>query len=103
AGGIGFGGAYRVNRSPSARAAVAAAYKALEVPLAQVVVRALLAEPERYHNRVNLRPRTVQIDGEAADLVEVHLRWPKDVDAERRMFESLFGPKLVIATLFIDD
>ncbi|MGZ3408642.1 MAG: hypothetical protein ACXVAN_19460, partial [Polyangia bacterium] len=37
------------------------------------------------------------------DLIEVAVAWPKNSDAERHLFEALFGKKLTLATAFVGD
>jgi hypothetical protein len=94
-GGVGLGGAYRVLSPQTARAAAVAAYKRIGAHLGGVVARALALDP-RFKLAVAVRER--QLDGGSVDTVEVSVRWPKESAAERRLFEQLFGPTLVLAT-----
>ena len=102
-GGLGFGGAFHVDDSTEARAAVKAAYEALAVPIGAIVTRSLALDPVRYDKRIEVRERTRQIAGQSVELVEVSVRWPSDAGDERRVFESMFGEKLVVATAFVGD
>ena len=103
AGGVGLGGAYRVNNPVEARAAVAEVYQTLAPRLGGVVMRALLFDAEKLARHVRVQKRTVRFGQTEADLVEVSVAWPKGTEAERHMFESLFGKKLTLATAFLGD
>lgn len=102
-GGVGIGGAYRVNNAVEARAAVADVYQAMAPRLGALVMRALVFDADKLARYVKVQKRTIQFGDIAADLIEVSVAWPKTAQAERRLFESLFGKKLVLATAFIGD
>jgi hypothetical protein len=102
-GGVGVGGAYRVNNPVAARAAVAGVYDTLAPRLGAVVMRALLFDSDKLARFVHVQKRTVRWGDIEVDLVEVGVHWPKASEAERRVFESLFGKRLVLATTFVDD
>jgi hypothetical protein len=103
AGGLGAGGAYRVSDAGAARAAVHAAYGEIAGSLGELIARALELDPGRWASRVAVHQRAARVAGVEDDLVEVTLKWPRDAQAERRSFEALFGPKLTLATAFVDD
>jgi hypothetical protein len=103
AGGVGLGGAYRVNNSIEARAAVGDVYQTLSPHLGALVMRALLFDADKLARHVRVQKRIIHFGETDADLVEVSVAWPKSADAERRVFESLFGKKLVLATAFVGD
>jgi hypothetical protein len=50
-----------------------------------------------------VRERSARLGDEDVELVEVTLRWPPGAEAERRTFETLFGPKLTLATAIVGD
>lgn len=102
-GGVGLGGAYRVNNTVEARAAVAGVYETLSPHLGALVMRALLFDADKLARHVRVQKRTIHFGETDADLIEVAVAWPKSADAERRVFESLFGKKLVLATAFVGD
>jgi len=103
AGGVGLGGAYRVNNPVEARAAVAEVYQTLSPRLGSVVMNALSLDGEALAKHVKIARRTVKFGETDVDLIEVSVAWPKNAQAERRMFESLFGKKLTLATAFVGD
>jgi hypothetical protein len=103
AGGVGLGGAYRVNNAVAARAAVADVYQTLSPHLGALLMRALVFDADKLARYVRVERRTVHYGETEADLIEVSVSWPKNAEAERRVFESLFGKKLVLATAFVDD
>jgi hypothetical protein len=102
-GGVGVGGAYRVNNPVAARAAVAGVYDTLAPRLGAVVMRALLFDPDKLARHVRVQKRTERLGDVEVDLIEVGVHWPKESEAERRVFESLFGKRLVLATAFVGD
>ncbi|MCA1664786.1 MAG: hypothetical protein LC659_11040 [Myxococcales bacterium] len=102
-GGVGLGGAYRVNNPVEARAAVAGVYEALSPRLGRVVMDALALDGESLARHVKIGRRTVRFGETEVDLIEVAVNWPKSADAERHLFESLFGKKLTLATAFVGD
>ncbi|MDB4968006.1 MAG: hypothetical protein JWN44_3695 [Myxococcales bacterium] len=102
AGGVGLGGAYRISNAVEARAAVADVYQTVSTRLGPMVMKALLMDSEKLLQHVHVQKRTVHFGDVEADLVEVSVAWPKGMQAERHMFESLFGKKLVMATAFLD-
>jgi hypothetical protein len=102
-GGVGLGGAYRVTDVGGARAAVMRAYDELAAPLGALVVRALLMDPARFLPRMTVQQRVARLANVEVDLLEVGVRWPAGAAAERRIFESMFGPKLVLATAFVGE
>jgi hypothetical protein len=113
-GGLGLGGAYRINNTVEARAAVAHVYQALAPELGGMVMRALGFDTARLADLVHVTRRTIRlglpedksnakIEATEADLVELSVKWPKQAQAEKQLFESLFGPKLTLATAFVDD
>ena len=100
-GGVGLGGAYRVNNPVEARAAAAELYQTLSPRLGQMVMDALAIDGAALARRVKIGRRTVHFGETDVDLIEVGVDWPKNAQAERRMFESLFGKKLTLATAFV--
>ena len=103
AGGVGLGGAYRVNNAVEARAAVAGVYQAMSPRLGRVVMDALALDGETLARHVKVGKRTVRFGETEVDLIEVAVAWPKNAEAERHLFESLFGKKLTLATAFVGD
>ena len=101
-GGVGVGGAYRVNNAIEARAAVGDVYQTLSPRLGNMVMNALMLDPTLARH-VKIARRTQRFGETEVDLIEVTVAWPKSADAERRMFESLFGKKLTMATAFVGD
>lgn len=102
-GGVGLGGAYRVRHPGEARAAVMAVYDAIGAQLGGVVARALMFDPARFASRFAAHKRVTRVGDVDVDLLEVTARWPKRAQAERRVFETMFGPRLVMATAFVGD
>jgi hypothetical protein len=102
-GGMGVGGAYRVNDSEAARKAVKNAYDQLAGRLGPAVLQALTLDPMKFADRVSVLRSTERIAGAKADVLHVKIRWPRDAGMERRVFEAMFGPQLELATVFIDD
>jgi hypothetical protein len=102
-GGVGLGGAYRVNNAVEARAAVGEVYDVLSPRIGAMVMRALMFDPEKLAKHAHVQKRTVRFGETEADLVEVSVAWPKGSDSEKRVFESLFGKKLTLATAFVGD
>jgi hypothetical protein len=103
AGGVGLGGAYRVNNAVEARAAVADVYQTLSPRLGHVVMNALMLDADTLARHARVARRTVRFGDTEVDLIEVAFAWPKGSDAERHLFESLFGKKLTLATAFVGD
>lgn len=103
-GGVGLGGAYRVNNPVEARAAVADVYDVLSPRLGAMVMKALLFDDDdKIAKRVHVQQRTVKFGDTDVDLLELSVAWPKNKQAERHVFESLFGKKLTLATAFVGD
>ena len=107
-GGVGLGGGWRVRPGGQARRETLAAYERVGPHLAGVVARALQLDLKRF--RISVAVRTVGASalpaGGAAipiDRIVVSVRWPKRSAKQRRAFEQLFGPELVLATAFVDD
>lgn len=103
AGGVGLGGAYRVNNPVEARAAIAEVYQTLSPRLGSLVMNALMLDGDALAKHVKIGRRTVRFGETEVDLIEVSVAWPKSAQAERHMFESLFGKKLTLATAFVGD
>lgn len=103
AGGVGLGGAYRVNNPVEARAAVADLYQVLSPRLGHMVMNALMLDGGALAKHVKVERRTVRFGETAVDLIEVSVAWPKKAQAERHMFEAMFGKKLTLATAFVGD
>ncbi len=105
-GGVGLGGAYRVRSAAAARRELGAVYRRIGAHLAGVVMRALELDPQRYPVRVAVRPVSLALDGGGAaqaEAVTLSVRWPRGADAERKLFERLFGRELVLATAVAGD
>jgi hypothetical protein len=102
-GGVGLGGAYRVNNAVEARAAAAEVYQTLSPRLGHMVMSALMLDAEQLARHVKVTRRTVRFGETEVDLIEVAVAWPKGAAAERHMFESMFGKKLTLATAFVGD
>lgn len=102
-GGVGLGGAYRVTDPASARAAVGGAYSEVAAHLGGLIARSLTLDPERFAKRIVTRKSTTRIGGVETDLLEVSVKWPQGAEVEKRVFESLFGPKMVLATAFVGE
>ena len=100
-GGVGLGGAYRVNNPVEARAAMTELYRTLAPRLGSLVMRGLMFDADKLGKRVHVSRATVQVGEVAADLVEVAVDWPKSAQLERHVFESMFGKKLVLSTAFV--
>ena len=66
-------------------------------------MNALSLDAEALERRVKVERRTVRLGETEVDLIEVARRWPKNAQAEKRMFQSLFGKKLTLATAFVDN
>lgn len=101
AGGVGVGGAYRIANPVAARAAAAQAYEVLSPHLGAMVMRALGFDATKLAANVEVHRRTARFGEVNVDLVEVSVDWPKGAEAERRVFEALFGPKLVLGTAYV--
>ncbi|MGZ3442381.1 MAG: hypothetical protein ACXVDD_22830, partial [Polyangia bacterium] len=93
AGGVGLGGAYRVNNPVEARAAVGEVYQTLSPRLGNMVMNALMLDEGALARHVKVARRTVRFGETEVDLIEVTVAWPKNADSERRLFEALFGKK----------
>jgi hypothetical protein len=102
-GGVGMGGAYRLRDPGGARAAVMEVYRELSGPLVGLVLRALSLDLERFGSHVAVHKNVARVAGREVDLVEVSVKWPAGSDAERHIFEALYGPHLVLATAFEGD
>ncbi|MGZ3443475.1 MAG: hypothetical protein ACXVDD_28330, partial [Polyangia bacterium] len=102
-GGVGLGGAYRVTNAVEARAAVADVYQTLAPRIGHLVMNALVLDADTLARHVKVGRRTVRFGETEVDLIEVTVAWPKSAEAERHMFESLFGKKLTMATAFVGD
>ncbi len=102
-GGVGVGGAYRVTDPGMARAAVMQVYEELGGQLGGLVVRALLLDPARFGSRFSVKKKEARIAGADVDLVELTPKWPQGAEPERRLFETMFGAKLTLATAFMGE
>ncbi len=103
-GGVGLGGAYRINNPVEARAAVGDVYQVLSPRLGSMVMKALVFDnDERIARHVKVQRRSVKLGETDVDLLEVSVEWPKSAAAEKHVFESLFGKKLTLATAFVGD
>jgi hypothetical protein len=102
-GGVGMGGAYRLSDPGGARDAMNRAYTEVAVPLTSVVLRGLALDPARFAKRVQVQRKRARIGGVDADLIEVNVKWPAGSDGQRRAFEAMFGPRLVMATAYLGD
>jgi hypothetical protein len=103
AGGVGLGGAYRVNNAVEARAAAADLYHTLSPRLGHMVMNALMLDADELARHVKVARRTVRFGETDVDLIEVAVSWPKSAGAERHLFEAMFGKKLTLATAFVGD
>jgi hypothetical protein len=103
AGGVGIGGAYKVKDPVAARAAVAAVYATVAPKLGGVVMKALMLDGDKLGKHVHVDRRSLRFGDVEADLVDLSVAWPKGSEDERRLFESLFGKKLTLATAFVGD
>jgi hypothetical protein len=101
--GVGIGGAYRVNNPVAARAAVADVYTTVAPKLGAMVMHALLFDADKLAKHVRVERRVARFGDIEADLIDVSVAWPKGTEGERRLFESLFGKKLTLATAFVGD
>ncbi len=101
--GVGIGGAYRVNNAVAARAAVAEVYATVAPKLGAMVMHALLFDADKLAKHVRVERRVARFGDVEADLIDVSVAWPKGAESERRLFESLFGKKLTLATAFVGD
>lgn len=102
-GGVGLGGAYRINNAVEARAAVGAVYQTLSPRLGHMIMNALMLDADTLASHVKVARRSVRFGDTDVDLIEVAVAWPKGSAAERHLFESLFGKKLTLATAFVGD
>jgi hypothetical protein len=102
-GGVGMGGAYRLSDPGGARDAINGAYQEVASPLPSVILRGLALDPARFGKRVTVVRKKARIAGVEADLMEVTVKWPAGSEAQRRSFESMFGPRLVMATAYLDE
>jgi hypothetical protein len=100
-GGVGFGGAYRIADGGSARA-ILGAYEALVSRLGRLLGHALGVD-EALSARLTPSLRTLELAGESVTLVEITPTWPASAQAERRLFEALFGPQVTLATAFVGE
>jgi len=102
-GGVGLGGAYRVNNAVEARAAAAGVYETVSPKLGTMVMNALMLDADSLAKHVKVSRRTTHFGETDVDLIEVTVAWPKGTEAERHMFESMFGKKLTMATAFVGE
>jgi hypothetical protein len=102
-GGVGVGGAYRVTDPGMARAAVMQVYDELAGQLGALVVRSLLLDPSKFAARFSMHKKAARVAGMEVDLVELSAKWPDGALAERRLFETLFGTRLTLATAFVGE
>ena len=102
-GGVGMGGAYRLSDPGGAREAINGAYAELAAPVTSMVLRGLALDPARFGKRVVVTRKQAQVAGVEADLLEVSVKWPAGTEAQKKAFEAMFGPKLVMATAFVGD
>jgi hypothetical protein len=68
-----------------------------------MVMRALMFDADKLGKHVHVTRATVDMGELEADLVELSVDWPKDAQLERHVFESMFGKKLVLSTVFVGD
>src|SRR5205807_2627545 len=76
AGGVGLGGAYRINNAVEARAATAGLYEVLTPRLGAMVVKALVFDDEdKIAKRIHVQRRTVKFGETDVDLLELSVAW----------------------------
>ena len=102
-GGVGMGGAYRVHSGGSARRDVLDWYRRMGRDLGGVVAHAIHLDARRFPLSVHVHPGVAHIAGHPVDAVEVSVRWPKHGTAEERLFRTLFGARLELATTFVGE
>jgi hypothetical protein len=102
-GGVGLGGAYRVNNPVAARAAMGELYRTLAPRLGALVMRGLMFDADKLGKHAKVSRSTVKIADVDVDLVEVAIEWPKTARIERHLFEAMFGKSLVLSTAFVGD
>ncbi|MCU1278573.1 MAG: hypothetical protein JWM53_2119, partial [bacterium] len=82
AGGVGLGGAYRVNNAVEARAAVGEVYQTMSSRLGPMVMNALTLDEATLGKHVKVARRTVHFGQTEVDLIEVAVAWPRGKTAE---------------------
>lgn len=102
-GGVGVGGAYRVTDPEMARNAVMGVYSEISTQLGGMLTRAMSIDFDRLANKFIVKRKQARIADTDVDLVEMTPRFPTSAAGEKRLFEALFGPKLVLATAFVGD
>jgi hypothetical protein len=102
-GGVGLGGAYRVNNPVEARAAMMGLYRTLGPRLGSMVMRGLTFDADKLGKHVHVTRATVSVGQKEVDLVELSVDWPKTAQLEKHVFEAMFGKKLVLSTAFVGD
>ena len=102
-GGVGLGGAYKVKGGEAARRDTLAAYSRIGEDMAGVVARSLKLDPDRFKLDVKVKRGAMKIGATAIDTVEIGVRWPAGAAAEKKLFQSLFGERLVMATAFVGE
>jgi hypothetical protein len=102
-GGVGLGGAYRVNNAVAARAAMSRLYSTLGPRIGAMMMRGLLFDADKLGKRAHVKRSTTRLSDVEVDLVEVSVDWPKSAQVERHIFETMFGNKLVLSTAFVGD
>jgi hypothetical protein len=102
-GGVGLGGAYRVNNAVAARTAIGEVYETLAPQIGTMLMGALGFDAAHLARYVHVERHQTHVAGAEADLLEVSVAWPHGHEAERKLFQSLFGKRLVLATAFVGD
>lgn len=102
-GGVGLGGAYRLLDPGMGPAELRSAYDALASRLGPLVARGLGLDAARFADRFVASHESTKLAGTDCDVISVSVRWPAGAAAEKRLFESLFGPKLSMGTAFVGD
>jgi hypothetical protein len=102
-GGMGVGGAYRLTDPALARESVMAVYSEISEQLGGMLARALSIDAERLADKFVVKRKQARIADTDVDLVELTPKFPASAMGEKRLFETMFGPKLVLATAFVGD
>jgi len=102
-GGVGVGGAYRLTDPALAHDAVMDVYSEVSTQLGGILTRALAIDAARLSSRFSVKRKQARIADTDVELVEITPRFPTTATGEKRLFETLFGPRLVLATAFVGD
>ena len=102
-GGVGLGGAYRLVDPGMGPAALRTAYDALSGRLGALVARGLGLDAASFADRFVATRQPARLAGTDVDVLAISVRWPAGSASQRRVFESLFGPKLMMGTAFVGD